>query len=280
MQKNDETLAARLNQKNLQTPDGRNVRFYNLGYPTLSLTKDVLLLDYANEFQPDLVLWFFTLEAVPRQKQLDSPLLSLNVEAALDLLMRSDLEFEGTGEELQPLNFWEKTIVGRRRVLADLIRYQIYGLLWTATDVDHHIPASYNQRTEDLSDDMTFQGMSPEQFQPSRMAFEVLQAGMELSKAPIVLVNEPIFISAGENSEIRYNFYYPIWAYDRFLSSLENEAKTNGWDLINIWNVLPGAVFTDSAIHYNQEGIELVITELMSSTHLSFFEATQTSMID
>lgn len=280
LQKNDETIAARLNWKELQTSDGRMVRFYNLGYPTLSLTKDLLILDYANGYQPDLILWFITLEALPRKKQLDSPLLTFNTETVLELLERSGLEIEGASEMLQPPGFWEKTIVGRRRIIADLIRHQIYGLLWTATNVDHHIPASYNQRAEDLSDDITFQGMLPEEFQPTMMAFEVIRAGMNLSEAPIVLVNEPIFISEGENSDIRYNFYYPIWAYDRYLSSLEYEVESNAWDLINLWDVLPRKVFTDSAIHYNQEGIELVLTKLLSSKHLIFYETSTTSKVD
>jgi hypothetical protein len=270
LQKHDETLSAHLNQMNLRTMDGRKVSFYNLGYPTLSLTKDLLLLDYANRYQPDLVLWFITLEALPLQQQIDSPLLSLNADATLALLERTDLHFENTQEKLQSPSFWEKTIIGRRRPLAELIRHQVYGVLWTATDVDHHIPASYNQRVEDLSDEITFQGMSPEQFSHSEMAFEVLQAGIGLSQAPVLLVNEPIFISEGENSDIRYNFYYPIWAYDRYLTSLEGEVEANGWDLINLWEVLPTEMFTDSAIHYNQKGVELVISELLSSQHLSF----------
>jgi hypothetical protein len=280
LQRNNETLAARLNQKALQTSDGQDVRFYNLGYPTLSLTKDLLILDYANRYQPDLILWFITLEALPQKKQLDSPLLTFNAGAVINLLERSDLEFDGSKKALHPPGFWEKTIIGRRRILADLIRHQIYGVLWTATNVDHHIPASYNQRTEDLPEDVTFQGMLPDDFHPTTIAYEVLQAGIGLSEAPVVLVNEPIFISAGENSDIRYNFYYPIWAYDRYLSSLDRESEINGWNLINLWDVLPSEVFTDSAIHYNQEGVELVLSKLLSSRYLSFNSANNTSVVD
>jgi hypothetical protein len=279
LQRNDETLAARLNQKELQTSDGRIVRFYNLGYPTLSLTKDLLILDYANKYQPDLILWFITLEALPLQKQLDSPLLSFNVEAVTNVLERGNLEIKGATEKLQPPDFWEKTILGRRRILADLIRHQIYGVLWTATNIDQHIPDSYNQRTEDLSDDIAFQGMLPDELQPKTMAFDVLQAGMDLSEAPIVLVNEPIFISAGENSDLRYNFYYPIWAYDSYLVTLEREMERNRWELINLWDILPSEVFTDSAIHYNQEGVELVLAKLLSSKYLSFISANKISMV-
>ncbi len=33
---------------------------------------------------------------------------------------------------------------------------------------------------------------------------------------PVVIINEPMFISQGKNSDIRYNFYYPRWAYDDY----------------------------------------------------------------
>jgi hypothetical protein len=270
LQEPDETLAAALSRTKLYASDGRSVRFYNLGYPTMSLTKDLLLLDYAQRYQPDLILWFITLEAVPVQKQSDSPILSLNPEAVRDVLDRSELRLENVESTLTLPDFWQKTVIGRRRMLAELIRHQIYGVLWTATGVDHHIPATYNLRTEDLSDDLAFQDMDPESFSASDMAFEVLQSGIELSSAPIIFINEPIFISEGKNSDIRYNFYYPIWAYDLYHSTLVNEAQARGWTLVDLWNLLPGEVFTDSAIHYNLEGVQQVITALLSSGCLPF----------
>ena len=265
----EETLAAQLNQLDLHSSDGRRMNFLNLGYPTLSLTKDLLLLDYAQRYEPDLILWFVTLESLPVKKQLTSPILTLNPEAANDLIDQVDLELDDLGGTLEIPSFWERTIIGRRRILADILRHQIFGVLWTATHVDHHIPATYNQRTEDLSEELTFQGMLPEQFSLSDMAFGVLQAGIDLSQAPIVVVNEPIFLSEGKNSDLRYNFYYPIWAYDQYRSSLIQEADLLGWELLDMWNLLPGDVFTDSAIHYNAEGVNLVIANLLSSQLLS-----------
>ena len=261
----EETLAARLNQLDLHTSDGRRMSFFNLGYPTLSLTKDLLLLDYAQRYDPDLILWFITLESIPVDKQLTSPLLALNPEATIDLLKRTRLELEETQGQLVVPDFWEKTIIGRRRILADIIRHQIYGILWSATGIDQRIPATYNLRSEDLSDEREYQGLLPEQFSASDLSLNVLQAGMSLSSAPIILINEPIFISEGRNSNIRYNFYYPIWAYDQYRAYLVNEAHESGWELVDLWDLLPGEDFTDSAIHYNPAGVELVIAELLTS---------------
>ena len=93
---------------------------------------------------------------------------------------------------------------------------------------------------------------------------------MDLTQAPVVLVNEPIFISDGMNSDIRYNFYYPRWVYDRYREMLEEVAGENEWDLIDLWDLLPGDFFTDSAIHYNLDGVGLVVDTLLSSPQLAF----------
>jgi hypothetical protein len=270
LQRHEDTISQQLNGKKLRTVDGRDVQFYNLGYPTLSLTKDLLILDYASKFQPDLILWFITLESLPVEKQLQSPVLTLNPQATQTLLAKTALGFDEQEDSLSKAGFWERTIVGRRRLLADLIRHQIYGLMWSATQIDQYIPPTYDLRAEDLSDDVSYQDMSPEQFSSSSLAFNVIKAGMAITEAQVILVNEPIFISAGENSDVRYNFYYPIWAYDQYQTMLEEQAEINHWDLINLWDLLPGEVFTDSAIHYNLDGVEIVSSALLSSPQLAF----------
>ncbi len=270
LQRHEDTISQQLNGKKLRTVDGRDVQFYNLGYPTLSLTKDLLILDYASKFQPDLILWFITLESLPVEKQLQSPVLTLNPQATQTLLAKTALGFDEQEDSLSKAGFWERTIVGRRRLLADLIRHQIYGLMWSATQIDQYIPPTYDLRAEDLSDDTSYQGMSSEQFSSSSLAFNVIKAGMAITEAQVILVNEPIFISAGENSDVRYNFYYPIWAYDQYQTMLEEQAEINHWDLINLWDLLPGEVFTDSAIHYNLDGVEIVSSALLSSPQLAF----------
>ena len=51
----EDTLSSYLNTSGLKTSDGRLVRAYNLGYPTLSLLKDLLILDSSVHYQPDLI---------------------------------------------------------------------------------------------------------------------------------------------------------------------------------------------------------------------------------
>ena len=110
--KPNQTLTAYLNAANLTTPEGKRVKFYNLGYPTISLTKDILILSYAMRYQPDMVIWLTTLEAFPNTKQLSSPLVQNNPAALRSLIRTYDLQLNPQDSKLVDLNFWEKTIIG------------------------------------------------------------------------------------------------------------------------------------------------------------------------
>src|SRR5690606_23009449 len=63
---NDETLSAQINAANLTT-NGQPVIPYNLGYPVMSLTKDLLILDEAMNYQPDMVIWLVSLASFPQE---------------------------------------------------------------------------------------------------------------------------------------------------------------------------------------------------------------------
>ena len=78
--KPEQTLAGQLDSNPL-TACGKNVHAYNLGYPTISLTKDLMILDQAKAYQPDMIIWLTTLEAFPKDKQLDSPIVANNASA-------------------------------------------------------------------------------------------------------------------------------------------------------------------------------------------------------
>src|SRR4030042_2038603 len=92
--KPEDTLSAILKASNLVTKDGKLVRAYNLGYPTLSLTKDLLILDYVMQYQPDLIIWLFTLESLPWTIQLDSPILQNNPSRVKDLITKYDINLD------------------------------------------------------------------------------------------------------------------------------------------------------------------------------------------
>ncbi len=253
--KPDQTLAGQINAAGYKTPDGHQVQAYNLGYPTLSLTKDLLVLDWARRYQPDMIIWLVTLEAFPSDQQLSSPILQNNPQAVRRLIQTYPLNLNPNDPALVDPSFWQLTLFGQSRNLADMLRLQVYGALWAATGIDQYYPETYTPRANDLPADPTFDGLQPPHLAKDALAFDVLEAGMSIYKdIPVLLVNEPMFLSNGANSNIRYNFYYPRWAYDDYRQLLSTEAAQNQWQYLDLWNVISPADFTNSAIHLDPPG--------------------------
>lgn len=250
----EETLAGRLNQEHLRAPDGRVVRFYNLGYPTISLTKDLLILSQAKNDQPDLVIWLTTLEAFAKENQLSVPLVQDNPIGTLNLIHRYGLNLDPA--QLKPPTFLDSTLIGRRKELADLIRLQLYGVMWTATGIDQVYPTDYLKAQVDLEPSSLFHGAKDwgEHVQ-DYLAFEPITAGVSLlGNTPLLIVNEPILISQGKNSAERYNYYYPRWAYDRYLTEMDAFTQSRHIQYLDTWNLVLPQGFTNSAIHIDPTG--------------------------
>ena len=244
------TLAGQLDALGLKLC-GRTVRVYNLGYPTLSLTKDLLILQQAMQYQPDLIVWPLTLESFPRERQLDSPIVANNPERVQALIQQYNLNLTLTTAKS---NLFDRTIIGRRRSLADLLRLQLYGAMWSASGIDQLYPADYTPAARDLEASTDFLGW-PGQIPTDGLALDVLQAGLQAAgQTPVLLVNEPILISKGQNSDVRYNFYYPRWVYDDYRQVMADEAAAHAWNYLDLWNLVPEDQFTNSAIHLTPSG--------------------------
>ena len=275
LQEPHQTLANYINQEKITSPDGRKVKAYNFGYPVMSLTKDLLILSYALEYEPDLIIWSFTLESFPYDKQLFPPLLQNNPEPVRKLIDQYNLNLNHNSNQFIHSSFWEQTVAGSRRELADLIRLQLYGVMWAATGIDQYIPEEYTARTEDLPADESFHDLKPPSLEKSDLALDILEAGISMANdTPILFVNEPMFISQGKNSDIRYNFYYPRWAYDNYREILLNESTSNDWIYIDLWDQIPNTEFTNSAVHLTPEGSQQ-FAELISKAILETFKRTQ-----
>lgn len=258
--KPEETLAGLL-QDGLMECNGRKVQVYNLGYPTLSLAKDILILEKSMEYSPDLILWLITLEAFPLDKQLTSPLVANNLNLINQIIEKYNLDNHVLVPEVKSSNIFEKSIVGRRKELADLIRLQLYGGMWAATSIDQFYPTDYERAQVNLKNDLTFHNWEPPALDVNKLAFEVLEVGRNIAgDVPILLVNEPILISNGENSEIRYNFYYPRWAFDQYRKLLAEYSLENSWQYSDLWDIVPMEEFTNSAIHLTPKG-ETILAE-------------------
>jgi len=261
--KPENTLSGYINAANLKVSDGRLIRAYNLGYPTLSLAKDLLILNYAIRYQSDLIIWLVTLESFPAVKQLDSPIIQHNPSMMQDLISTYSLDLNLRDPRFEIPNFWDSTLVGERRALADILRLQLYGVMWSATGIDQYYPESYEPPQENLAIDESFHGLQPPNLNPADLSLDVLSAGINMvGNIPILYVNEPIYISHGENSDIRYNFFYPRWVYDQYRQLFAEICQTKNWHCLDEWDLVPPDEFTNSAIHMSPFGTQTLASEL------------------
>ncbi len=132
------------------------------------------------------------------------------------------------------------------------------------------LPGRYTpaQRDFEAGDD-TFQGWQEADFTTDQLALEVLDAGAALAGDVLVLVvNEPILVSEGENSDVRYNFFYPRWAYDLYRLAMDQAAENAGWAYVDLWDIVPQTEFTNSAVHLTPLGSRV------------FFEALQPALVE
>lgn len=233
----EETLSAQLNTMQLKAKEGRRVRVYNLGYPDFSLSKDALIMQRAMGYQPDLVVWLVTLRSFPISTQMH-PLVQANQT------------------DPAPIDRW---FWSQRRNLADLLRLQLYGVPWATTGIDQVYSADYVRWQNDLDPDDTFQTLKPPTLNRADLALDVFgQAKQIAATTPLLIVNEPMAIATGKNSDIRYNFFYPRWAYDQYRVLMTEQAQQKNLRYVDLWNAIPAAEFTNSAVHLTPAGSRML----------------------
>ena len=87
------------------------------------------------------------------------------------------------------------------------------------------------------------------------LMLDVVRAGNALAgDAPLVVVNEPIFIVSGQNSDLRYNHIYPRWAYDAYRLSLADWMGGQGYPYFDYWDALPSSEFSNDMAHRDDVG--------------------------
>jgi hypothetical protein len=248
-----DSISAQWNDLNMQC-DGRQIKFYNLGYPHPSIVKDLIVLDKAMEYKPDMVVWFVTLNTlIPRRL---SPFIAANSEEAARVLNTYKIPYSHEDElVMQRPGFFERTLVGRRSDLARAIKLQALGLLWTATGQDKRASKPVPALSQKVDDDPKFRGWGPGTKLEKKMVFEALQAGQKIAGSiPILIVNEPVFVASGQNSDIRYNDVYPRWAYDQYREVMTAEAQKSHWKYLDLWNAVPDGEFSDTSLHVSALG--------------------------
>jgi hypothetical protein len=265
----DDTLAGQWNQLNLQC-HGKSVKFYNLGYPHPSIVKDLIFIEEVKDRHPDAILWFVTLNTLMNQYRIN-PFLMGNRERALQLMDVYDIPFAprkilaaGAG------SFYEKTIIGQRSFLARWTKLQAFSLVWLATGTDlHAVPSNLETPPADVRKSPSYRDLEPGAYLHESLLLGAIDAGHAIAgDIPVVLINEPIFIASGMNSDIRYNDLYPRWVYDQYRENVAAQAQASSLTYLDMWNIIPPKYFTDTPLHLNSAG-EHLLAEQLSPTLLS-----------
>ena len=160
--------------------------------------------------------------------------------------------------------YWDQTLIGRRRTIFDALQLQFYGIMWAATGIDQTYPSNYTPAQRDFeADDTAFAGWDSGNLPTDQLLTAALSAGTTLAgDVPVLIVNEPILVSTGANSDVRYNFFYPRWAYDQYRELLTTLSADAGWTYIDLWDVVPEAEFTNSAVHLTPAGSQVFYNAL------------------
>lgn len=260
---NHETLTGQLNSMQL-VHEGQPVQFFNIGHPILSVLKDLMLLENALAYDPDLIIWLVTLESLNRELQLDTPLVQNNPSHARHLINTYDLSFDANDTRFVETTWLEQTLIGQRRNVADWLRLQLFGFAWATTGVDQSY-VEFTPRSNDLDADVTWYGTTEGSISREYLAWDVLIAGHTIAEStPVILINEPIFVADGTNSDVRYNAWYAKWVYDWYRSQMTQLAQAESWNYIDLWNTVSSDEFTDSPVHLTPVGTHALAEQIAS----------------
>ncbi len=260
LQKPEETLAGLIEMENDFECGEKKIEVFNLGYPSLSILKDLLILNEFKAYDPDLILWFVTLESLVSDEQLSIPLVKNNPLELNKVIDKYQLSYPKA-----EINLLDYSIFGQKRNLADIIRLQLHGVNWAGSGIDQVIPAEYTPAMRDFEADDSFKDFAVRKLLSGDLAIEVITKTVaEFNEVDFLVINEPILISKGVNSTIRYNYYYPRWAYDDFRNIIEPVLRQSGIKYYDFWDLISESEFTNSAIHLTNAGEKILAAETIS----------------
>jgi len=242
----------------------QTIKVYNLGYPHPSVIKDLVVLDKAIETNPDMIIWFVTLNTlIPRRL---SPFLAANSERVVNMLSRYDIPFANDDILVDSVpGFFDKTLIGRRSYLARWVKLQFLGVVWGATGRDTASDSfdDLNSSFSDVVKKSSYKEMERNDDLGNTIRLKTVETGYDIAgSVPVLVVNEPIFIANGLNSDIRYNDIYPRWAYDQYRVAIADEAQRANWQYLDMWNSIPPQYFSDGLFHLTADGERILVEQI------------------
>jgi hypothetical protein len=264
------TTAGQLTARNI-TINGKRLVVYNLGYPNPSLPRDLILLDAALQYKPDLVVWFTTAATYDNSSNFSTiigPFLKLNRTRLQKLTTTFGLQ-NWFIAHMTDDPMWMNWIAARdANAVPSWIKSLTYPFVINVLDS--------NERT-------IFQRPIPKQaiYASGRVGFDpqpndswrFLLAGNRLAAsvgAPMLVVNEPILLDTRTNSDINYDELYERTFYDQYRQDLDIYTQNNNLWYMDAWNTIPNKYFTDTALHADAAGFSFLVDKLSTEIQTQF----------
>lgn len=265
----DETLAAELNDLGIRVRGGRAVA-YNLAYPQPSAARDLIILDAALRYEPDLVVWFVTpaaLNNAPDAAGQNRVFYDLN-RARLQALAREhgdllDGWMQANAAALLPDEpAWQAYTAIRDQ---ELLPVWLNSLFYPLVEPEL-APSERRVGAEPVPDRARYTLADPGFSSMPNDAWQFLRAGCREARAggaQLVIVNQPMAIGTeGSGSEINYNLMYGRELYDRYREALVWFTGYYGLSYTDLWDAIPAARFTDTPTHMDAMGYKMLAATL------------------
>jgi hypothetical protein len=205
--------------------DGKILRAYNLGYPGVSATKDLMILQEAMKYSPDLIVWSVTFSYADNNEEF----LRANPDRFTQLVNTYQLSRAGYNSSQKG-----KTIFYQ----SDGVRNETYLILYYLI-LD---PATGGQNSifQTALNDAITQVVVPVH---GDQLLSILQAFKEMTKGtPVLLINEP-----------RPSVIVNLTQYSQFRKDILYQSSKERIDFLDLWNLVPNQGFVDH-VHRNDEG--------------------------
>jgi hypothetical protein len=261
------------------TVDGKHVRGYNLAYPGSDWLKDILILKHALKYQPDAIVWPVTAKGSgdqPLPQEPDAHLITrLNTAELPALAQQYNLDTWDTRRYAEADAWYQRSIWthgGRLRDWLVLIARTLRNALVQpgkdlTQDYLYPGPSVTTQPVRPIAEiNNTLPGYDS---MPNRQ-WELLRAGQQIAReanVPLLIVNEPMYVGGGPNSDVNYNSFYERALYDRFRAALAGFTLQHDMAYLDLWNLLPPENFSNTSLHYNLDGNRAVAQAIWQGLH-------------
>ncbi len=260
------TLPEQINMFHLQNCRGQRIVAYNLALPSLYVMKDFLILNEAMKYQPDLIVWGVTLQSLVNSDQNASLFLPSQSDEALYLINHYHLNISTSA--LRPKTIWDRTLFANRANIKRLITLEEDALPWVATGIDDDVTANLQiQIGNDINPKNIYMLHGSTIASDNLMLDVISSADVMAHHVPILILNEPIFIASGKNSQQYYNSYDSRLLYDQYRNIISNWAYSHHQPYMDIWDSVPSSEFTNTPFHLSING-EKQLASLISPSLL------------